>query len=181
MLIWPLSRVLVQNVRSAYLSLSYKSFFPFRSIPDSFYAGRNVTKENPSFEAKNEFSQLDYSSTHVLLTDSIYSIGKVLSCTKSGRAGAVIKALVFASTRLSMPFNIEHWVIRAAPAFSWVKDTKYMKEVTHEQLFKWKKAELYLFCSSLHSWKCVERTLFFVSSAASPQLTWALLRWHTAY
>lgn len=172
MLIWPLSRVLVQNVRSAYQSLSYKSFFPFRSIPDSFYAGRNVTKENPSFEAKNEFSQLDYSSTHVLLTDSIYSIGKVLSCTKSGRAGAVIKALVFASTRLSMPFNIEHWVVRAAPAFTWVKDTKYMKEVTREQLFKWKKAELYLFCSSLHSWtESVWKELSF-SLVLQPPLSW---------
>lgn len=158
-----------------------RDFSLFISIRESFYAGRNVTKRKSQFWSKNEFSQLGYSSTHVLLTDSIYSIGKVLSCTKSGRAGAVIKALIFASTRLSMPFNIEHWVIRAAPAFTWVKDTKYMKEVTHEQLFKWKKAELYLFCSSLHSWKFVERTLFFVSSAASLQLTWALLRWHTAY
>lgn len=167
MLIWLLSRVLVQNVRSTYLSPSYKSFFPFSDqYLTVFMQAAMWRKENTSFEAKTNSHR--YSSTHVLLTDSIYSIGKVLSCTKSGRAGAVIKALVFASTRLSMPFNIERWVIRATPAFTWVKGTKYMIEVTHEQLFKWKKAELYLFCYLLHSWKCVERTLCSVSSTAFP-------------
>ena len=181
MLIWPLSRVLVQNVRSTYLSLSYKSFFPFHINTWKFLCRPQCDEKKILVLKQKRILTVRLLVNSCLLTDSIYSIGKVLSCTKSGRAGAVIKALVFASTRLSMPFNIEHWVIRAAPAFTWVKDTKYMKEVTHKQLFKWKKAELYLFCPSLDSWKCVERTLFFVSSAASPQLTWALLRWHTAY
>lgn len=143
-------------------------FFPFQINTWQFLCRPQCDEKKILVLKQNEFSQLDYSSTHVLLTDSIYSIGKVLSCTKSGRAGAVIKALVFASTRLSMPFNIERWVIRATPAFTWVKGTKYMIEVTHEQLFKWKKAELYLFCYLLHSWKCVERTLCSVSSTAFP-------------